>query len=190
MVSGAPITAAAIAPMPTSVNAVSSGMMFGAKVSTISASARPISAPTSNEEKNRPPRKPAPSEIAEASSFSARKATTALSAICENRTVEIAPWPPESVWILTAPSRPTRAPPAIGRTKRETRAMVRPRSISGTMRIQPIPITAQKIPSRMNHGKSQAVTLCVVWIASENGAPPKARIAIVAAIEAAITGAT
>ena len=148
MVKGPPTTPTARAPMPTSAASVWSSRTQPVRA-RIWAKAMPVSAPASSEAKNSPPRKPDPSETAEASILMASSRTTVCTACTDVRSNCSAPCPADSACGESSARRPTIRPPSIGRA---TPGMNRlnSRSKVETARIQRMARPAQIIPSAVN----------------------------------------
>src|SRR5574340_916814 len=79
MVNGAPTIEAATAPMPTSMNSVRCSAPQEVNNATMSANVAPNRQPMKSDELNRPPRKPAPMEMAEPKALATSSAATTSS---------------------------------------------------------------------------------------------------------------
>ena len=115
MVIGAPTTAAASAAMPASAAEVAS--ITGTPVASASrpANSAPTRVPMNSEAKNRPPRKPKPSEMPEARHFRASSPPIQISGSCVVRSRCSAPWPDDSTCGLARASGISSRPPTTGR---------------------------------------------------------------------------
>ncbi len=96
MVSGPPMIATARPLMPTRAQIVGEIMCSGLTPPTIRANALPSTAPRNNEAKNKPPRKPEPIEIADASAFSSTSSSRWVRVYSAPITTPTAPWPDDS----------------------------------------------------------------------------------------------
>ncbi len=113
MVRGPPTMATAKAPMPTRAEAAGSGETAPLRV-RIWAKAWPARAPSSREAKKRPPRKPEPSEIAEAAILSSSRPRMTATPWVAIRSYCRAPCPAERTCGLANASTPTVRPPRAG----------------------------------------------------------------------------
>ncbi len=118
--------------------------------STICPKARPVRAPSKREAKNRPPRKPDPSDTAEASIFRASTARTKLRSWAVEMSYCRAPWPADSTWGVNSARPPRSSPPRAGRRGVGTKRFLNSRSSSETPRISTTARAAQITPRVVN----------------------------------------
>jgi len=117
IVTGAPMIAAAVAPMPTSMKAIFCASREGTMKAIASTSIAPRRTPRKSEEENMPPRRPAPSEIAEATSLPSSSAETSRKVRECSSWYWIAPWPEPRICGEPSAMRLSSAPPTAGRTQ-------------------------------------------------------------------------
>ncbi len=146
MVRGPPTMATAKAPMPTRADAVGSGEITPV-MARIWAKAWPARAPSSSEAKNRPPRNPDPSEIAEAAILMSSSPSTTATPCVAARSYCNAPCPADRACGVASASTPTVNPPNAGLSGGGMKGWRNRRSMVETARISRIASSEQITPS-------------------------------------------
>ena len=107
----------------------------------------PTRLPTNREAKNRPPRKPEPIEIAEASALSASRNAARRSPYSPFSPSRSAAWPDDITAGVISARPPTISPPIAGRHQPGTRERRNADSVRVTMCMMAMPTSALTTPS-------------------------------------------